>query len=255
MAGNGVATYFDTVSPRVFAHRGLAVEAPENTLLAFLHALAAGATHLETDVHSSADSHAVISHDADLSRVLGRDVRVDQLTRAELGRAALGHGQGFPSLREALDAFPEARFNVDVKSDSAIDPTVAAIRDARATERVLITSFSESRRVRTVAQLPGVATSASATSVLRVVAAHRLGSRALTARTLRSLDAVQVPESSQIGRIVTPRFVRAMHAHQIEVHVWTVNDPADMARLLDLGVDGIVTDRCDLAVKLIASRR
>ena len=196
----------------------------------------------------------MISHDADLTRVLNRDVRVDQLTRAELGRVALGHGQGFSSLAEALDAFPDARFNIDVKSDAAVEPAVRAIRDARAIPRVLVSSFSEGRRARSVTLLPGVATSASARGVAAVLVAHRLGNAALMSRLLRGLHAVQVPETSRIGRIVTGRFVRAMHAHEVEVHVWTVNETADMTRLLDLGVDGIVTDRCDLAVNLIASR-
>src|ERR1700712_4043685 len=93
--------------PRLFAHRGLALDAPENTLLSFARAVAVGATYVETDVHASADGIAVISHDPDLTRVAGRKVRVEQLTLAELHRIDLGHGQGFSSLAEALDAFPE----------------------------------------------------------------------------------------------------------------------------------------------------
>ena len=114
--------YFTPALPRVIAHRGLHLEAPENTKLAFLRALSLGVTHLETDVHVSADGVAVVSHDPDLSRVAARKVRVDQLTMAELSRVDLGAGQGFSSLADVLDAFPEARFNIDVKTAGAVAP-------------------------------------------------------------------------------------------------------------------------------------
>ena len=115
-------TFLQGRRPRIIAHRGLALDAPENTLLAFLRALNAGATHLETDVHASADGVAVISHDPDLGRVAGRSVNVGQLTMPELRRVDLGHGQGFCSLAEALDAFPQARFNIDIKDEASAAP-------------------------------------------------------------------------------------------------------------------------------------
>ena len=246
--------FLTPTGPRVFAHRGLAVDAPENTLLAFLKALSAGATHLETDVHASLDGIAVISHDADLVRMVGRNVRLDQFTFAELKRINLGAGQTFSSLSEALEAFPDARFNIDVKADAAAEPTARAILSAKATDRVLITSFSEDRRRRVVRLLPGVATSASAAVVVIAFLAAMIGLNWLARRSLRGFVAVQVPERVWIMRVVTPRFIRAMHLSGVEIHVWTVNEPSAMKRLLDLGVDGIVTDRCDLAMALIAER-
>jgi len=245
--------FLEGVGPRVFAHRGLSLTAPENTLLAFCHALAAGATHIETDVHATGDGIAVLSHDADHD-VAGTRVRLDQLTMGELRRIGLGKGQSFVSLREGLDAFPEARFNIDVKSTAAIEATAAAIRDAGAVDRVLITSFSETRRRRTAGLLPGVATSASASVLMRAVLAAELGVAAPIRHALKGFAAVQVPESVRFLRILTPRFIRGMHAAAVEVHVWTINDPESMIRLLDLGIDGLVTDRCDLAVALIAAR-
>lgn len=254
MEAGSQSGFLEEPGPRVFAHRGLAREAPENTMLAFLKALSAGATHIETDVHATLDGIAVISHDADLARLVGREVRVDQLTLSELKRISLGEGQSFASLSEVLEAFPEARFNIDVKTDAAVVPTAEAVLEARAVPRVLITSFSEDRRRRTAALLPGVATSASA-RVLRVaVLAALLGLDGVVRRTLRGFDAVQVPERVRFMRVVTPRFVRAVHVAGAEVHVWTVNEPSAMSRLLGLGVDGIVTDRCDLAVTVIAER-
>lgn len=243
--------FFHPAPPRVLAHRGLATEAPENTLLAFAKALAIGVTHIETDVHASADGVAVIAHDDTLERVAGRKVRVDQLTMAELRRVDLGEGQGFCSLAEALDAFPEARFNIDVKSAASVQPTVDAILEHRAVSRVLIASFSDRRRRAAVTQLPGVATSLSAKSTLRLVVANRTLFAAAERRILSPVHAVQVPERQKGVRILTPRLIKAAHAAGVEVHVWTVNEPADMRRLLSLGVDGLVTDRADLAVEVL----
>ena len=245
--------FLEGVRPRVFAHRGLSLDAPENTLLAFRHALAAGATHIETDVHATDDGIAVLSHDADHD-VAGTRIRLDQLTMGELMRIGLGKGQSFASLREALDAFPEARFNIDVKATAAVEATAAAVRDAGAIDRVLITSFSENRRRRTAGLLPGVATSASASVLMRAVLATAMGVARTARHTLKGFAAVQVPETVRSHRILTPRFIRGMHAAGVEVHVWTINDSEAMIRLLDLGVDGLVTDRCDLAVEIIAAR-
>ncbi|WP_241981930.1 glycerophosphodiester phosphodiesterase family protein [Cryobacterium ruanii] len=250
MTGTAQSEFLAAPPPRVFAHRGLAQDAPENTLLAFVKALAGGATHLETDVHVSLDGVAVISHDPDLA-ILGRDVRIEQLTLAELRRVNLGFGQTFTSLADALEAFPRALFNIDIKTDAAAEPTARAIRDQRATARVLVTSFNEQRRRHVVGLLPGVVSSASAPLVARAVAATNLGLTSQVRRALEGCVAVQVPECAGPVRIVTPRFVAMMHRAGVEVHVWTINAPLDMIRLLDLGVDGLVTDRTDLAVSVI----
>lgn len=239
----------------MLAHRGFAREAPENTLLAFARALALGVTHIETDVHASLDGVAVISHDPDLSRLAGHDAVVDQLTMTQLRRVDLGHGQTFASLAEALDGFPDARFNIDVKSADAVGPTVDAIRSAGATSRVLVTSFSEKRRLAAVRGLPGVASSASAAMFGAALVAGKLGLSPAVCSILRNVDAVQIPERVAGMTTVTPRLLRTLHGAGVEVHVWTVNDAAAMERLLDLGVDGLVTDRADLAMELLRSRR
>ncbi|TQL48112.1 glycerophosphoryl diester phosphodiesterase [Homoserinimonas aerilata] len=253
--GDGTSSGFlSPAPPRVIAHRGLALEAPENTKLAFLKALSIGVTHLETDVHASADGVAVVSHDPDLVRVAGREVRVDQLTMAELRRIDLGEGQGFSSLAEVLDAFPDARFNIDVKVADAVAPTIEAIREARAVDRVLIASFDNRRRLAVLDALPGAATSASSSGITKALVALRVGSPSLVARALGEVDAVQIPVRYGALPLVTARNVRLLHAAGVEVHVWTINEPAEMGRLLDLGVDGIVTDRADLALDVLRSR-
>lgn len=248
------AGYLSPAPPRVLAHRGLALEAPENTLLAFLHAVNVGATHVETDVHGSADRVAMISHDPDLSRMTGRDVKVSQLTAAELRRVSLGHGQAYCSLADALDAFPDTRFNIDVKSADAVEGTVKAIRDTGATDRVLIGSFSTGRRLAVVRELPGVATSISAGGALPAAHAARVGAMRLLRRVLAGVDAVQLPVKVAGASVVTERAIRSFHDAGVEVHIWTIDDPAQMVRLLDLGVDGLVTDRADLAVPIVAAR-
>ncbi|WP_157009172.1 glycerophosphodiester phosphodiesterase [Agromyces laixinhei] len=252
--GFDISAYFEPTRPRVLAHRGLALDAPENTLLAFAKAVAIGCEYIETDVHLSADGVAVVAHDPTLERVAGRDVEVSKLTMAELRRIDLGQVQGFCSLEEALDAFPELRFNIDVKVESAVEAAVTAINRVRAQSRVLLTSFSERRRLRLAALVPGAVTSAGGAGVIRARLVALTGSTRLLGRALRGARALQVPERVGLLPLVTERFVDAVHRAGAEVHIWTVNDPAEMTRLLDLGVDGLVTDRADLALPLIADR-
>ncbi len=249
----GAKRYFEPGLPRVFAHRGLATEAPENTLLAFAAAIGIGIHYVETDVHGSKDGVAVISHDPDLTRLAGIESSVSDFSMAELRKIDLGSDQGFSSLAEALDAFPETRFNIDLKSVDAVQPAVDAIRAANAVDRVLVTSFSEARRLAAVRQLPGVATSTGASRFARALALGTTGLPGLR-RTLRGIDCVQVPQRSGPLAITTPRMIRRLHAVGVEMHVWTINDEPTMHALLDLGVDGLVTDRADLALKVLSER-
>ena len=238
----------------MLAHRGLALDAPENTLLAFAHAIAAGVTYIETDVHASSDGIAIIAHDPDLSRVAGKDVQLEQLTFEELGKIDLGHGQAFSSLAQALETFPGTRFNIDVKSDAAIEPTIAAILKLGATPRVLVTSFDERRRAAVMCGLPGVASSASAARLLPALVAAYLGIAPAVRWALRGLVAVQMPEKAAGMTIARPKVIRMFHAAGAEVHVWTINEPKRMRELLDLGVDGFITDRADLALAVLDKR-
>ena len=246
--------FFSPAPPRVLAHRGLALDAPENTLLAFLHAVSIGVTHLETDVHASSDGVAMISHDADLRRLVGRDAKVGDLTAAELRAIDLGHGQGFCSLAEALDAYPDAKFNIDVKDKRAVGPTIAAIREAHAIPRVLIGSFSTSRRRATVKGLPGVATSISTIPALAAVIVAKLGIVPLLRWLLRDVDAVQLPARKFGIPITTAHTNRSFRAAGVEVHAWTINDPECMRELLEAGIDGLVSDRSDLALEQVRAR-
>jgi len=250
-----VTAFFTPAPPRVLAHRGLATAAPENTLAAFRAAVAAGATHIETDVHASSDGVAIVSHDAVLDRVAGRPGRVADLTAAELAEVDLGGGEGYPTLAQALAEFPDVRFNIDIKEAAVAAPAVAAIVAADAIDRVLVASFDDARRLAAVRELPGVATSVGRAGALPAIIGARLGWTGLVRRVLRDVQAVQFPVSQSGLRVITRRSVATFRAVGVEVHVWTVNDPAEMTRLLDLGVDGLITDRADLALPLVSARR
>jgi len=224
-------------------------------MLAFEKAIALGITHLETDVHATLDGIAVISHDADLKRTANRTNRVDELTLAELRLVDLGEGQSFITLSELLDRFPQACFNIDIKSFTAAKPAAAAILQAGAVHRVLITSFNNKRRRAATDRMPGVATSASAPSFILGFVLARLNLGRLAACLLNHVDAVQIPQRIAFLRTCTPRTVRIFHAAGLEIHVWTVNDPVAMTRLFSLGVDGIFTDRADVAIEVLEQLR
>jgi glycerophosphoryl diester phosphodiesterase len=232
----------------VLAHRGLHLDVPENTAGSFRAAIAAGSTFIETDVVGSKDGFAIISHDTTLDRVSNQTGLVSDRTAAELADIDLG-GEGFLTLAQALEQFPTARFNIDVKDDTAIDGVVRAVTDAEARDRVLITSFSAQRRRATIARLPGVASSPSATEFLVIAAAARMG----ITPPLPLVHALQIPERANGVTFVTERLVERYHRAGLEVHVWTINDEETMRRLLGIGVDGIVTDRADIALRVMNS--
>jgi glycerophosphoryl diester phosphodiesterase len=246
-----VGDWFAPARPRILAHRGLAIGVPENTLASFAAALSVGALYIETDVHASHDGTAMIAHDPSLRRVAGIDAEVSELTAVELQTVDLGSGHRMPTLVDALLAFPEARFNIDVKSQRAGAAVARAVLATGATGRVLVTSFSSKRRAEAVRLLPGVANSASMPRFICILACAKLGILDLVPWVTGGIDAVQVPARHGRLTIATPQVIRALHRAGVEIHIWTVNDPREMRRLLELGVDGIVTDRSDLAFDLL----
>ena len=247
-------------TPRVLAHRGLVTpEAAghgvvENSFAAVAEAHAVGAHYVESDCHVTLDGTVVLFHDIDLSRVTGDPRRVDQVTLRELELIMAPHG-GVITLDQALDAFPDVRFNLDIKTAGAAEKAGRIVAPHGA--RVLLTSFSDDRRraaLRAAGTVGGPvrpATSAGTTTVTRILGAVSVRSRPLSRRLLESVDALQIPERQRRLRIVTPRLIDYAHSAGVEVHVWTVNEPAEMERLVGMGVDGIVTDRADLALKIL----
>lgn len=243
----------------MLAHRGFVpIEAEgvtENTAAAFAAAHAAGAIYVESDCHLTADGEVVLFHDYDLIRIANDPRTVATVTLAELTEIMQDRG-GLVHLPQAFEAFPTLRFNLDVKAAGAAEPAGRIV--ARHSERVLLTSFSDRRRLRALAAAREAggrpATSAGSATIARTVAAVAARSPRLVTRLLRGVDALQVPERHRGVRVVTRRFVEAAHRAGTEVHVWTINDEDTMHRLLDLGVDGLVTDRADVAMAAISSR-
>jgi len=249
--------YLDVAGPVAFAHRGGALSARaaglvENSVAAFGAAVEQGFGFVETDVHASADGVPVVFHDASLLRVTGVRGRVSSLRWADLRSLRVAGESVVPRLDEVLSAWPDVRFNVDVKSDAAVGPAVAAVGAVGAQDRVLLASFSERRlrRVRAAAG-PRVATSLGVGAVARLRALSLSGTRV---RLPASVAAVQVPVRFFGVPVADRRFVDYVHGLGLPVHVWTVDDPALMARLLDLGVDGIMTDRLDVLRAVYAAR-
>lgn len=255
--------YLSPAAPRVLAHRGLVTAdaashgVVENSFAAVAEAHAAGAAYVESDCHVSADGTVVLFHDDDLRRVAGDPRQIADVRLHELEELMADRG-GLITLAQALEAFPELRFNLDVKTAAAADGVGRLV--APHAERVLVTSFSDDRRLEALAAAHAAgaaqrpATSPGQATVVRLLAARALRRSGRVGALLDGLDALQVPERQGPLRIVTRGLVRDAHAHGVEVHVWTVNADDDMERLLDLGVDGLVTDRADAALRKVNTR-
>jgi glycerophosphoryl diester phosphodiesterase len=243
-----VSDFFHGASRFVIAHRGLATGHPENTLPAFQAALDVGADILETDVHLSRDGEVIISHDPVLDRVAGRPGAVRDLTWRDLAEMDLGGGVGFCRLGDALEAFPTARFNIDLKTPEVVDAFVDVIRATGSVDRVLAASFDEGTRARAVSLLPGVTTSATTRHVVPALVHGLTGNLSKINSVFEGIHAIQSPLRYWGVPLVTRRFVSQVVDLGKQFHVWTINDPEHMASLYQLGVTGIVTDRADLAV-------
>ena len=244
--------FLDSPTPLAFAHRGGAAEGDENTIEAFGRAIALGYRYVETDVHATADGIPVVFHDATLKRLTGTAGSVAGLRWADLATLRVGGAGAVPRLDDVLAAWPEVRFNIDVKADGGAAPTVETIRRTSAEERVLLASFSDARlaRLRKLAG-PRVATSLGIRDVARLRISSLIGARI---RLPASAAAAQVPLRSRRVPVVDRRFVAQAHRLGIQVHVWTIDDPAVMGHLLDLGVDGIMTDRVEILRDVYTAR-
>lgn len=248
--------------PHVFAHRGGCALGPENTLAAFDLGRAAGADGLELDVQLSADGVVVVCHDPTLDRTTGDTGPLRVRTAAELARVDAGfrftdasggypfreRGVGVPALRDVLDRYRDRLLIVEMKENtSAMGQAVAAaVRDAGAVDRVCAAGYGQVAIDAVRAALPELATGASLAearlAVYRSLARWPVGKAAY--------DAFQVPETAGRIRIVSPRFIRHVHAAGRRLQVWTVDEEADMKRLLGWGVDGLISNRPDLAVRV-----
>jgi glycerophosphoryl diester phosphodiesterase len=247
--------FLDHPGPIAFAHRGGSAEGPENTVASFAHAISLGYRYLETDVHATSDGVVAVIHDPMLDRVSDRQGLVSSLSWPEVAGAELTDGQRVPRFDELLERWPAARWNVDAKSDAVVEPLAEVIRRADAVERVCVTSFSDARlrRIRTLVG-PDLCTG--------------MGPRSLTALrfdgvlpffpcrpNFQAFGACQVPVRWGPLTVIDRRFVDHAHHLGLGVHAWTIDAEQEMHRLLDLGVDGIMTDHPSRLRQVLLARQ
>jgi glycerophosphoryl diester phosphodiesterase len=243
--------FLDWPGPIAFAHRGGALENPENTMKAFEHAVALGYRYVETDVQVTSDGVLVVFHDDTLDRVADRLGRISQMPWSEVSRARVAGTEPIPRFDELLAAWPELRVNVEPKRDPAVEPLADSIRRAGAVDRVCVASFSDARVARLRRLLgPRLCTAGGFAESMRVKA---------TAFGIRLGDVpsgcLQVAPRFRGVTVVDVRFVATAHRLSLPVHVWTIDGPGQMRRLLDLGVDGIMTDRPTALRAVLQERR
>ncbi len=255
--------FFRAEHPIAMAHRGSRVLWPENTMPAFRGAVDLGFRYLETDLHASRDGVLVCFHDDVLVRTTNGRGRVWEHTWEELARLDAGYrfgrrrgypfrgtGVGIPSLEELVTTFPDAYLTLDLKQDGIEPLLTETIERHDLWDRVIVGSFSEDRLTTFRRITEGkVATSSGPSEALKVWLAGR------RARPVEiAADALQVPVRRRGRRVVDRRTIDAAHGAGLQVHVWTVNAPVQMRRLLDLGVDGIISDRPDLLRRVMEER-
>ena len=227
--------YLDWDGPLPFAHRGGASDVPENTMEAFQYAIDLGYRYLETDVQVTADGVLAAFHDNDLQRTTGRVGKISELPWSEVSTALVDGKAPIPLLEDLIGTWSQARVNIDCKSDAAVDALVATLRRTNSLDRVCVAAFKDARLRKLRSALgPGLCTSLGPIET----ALLRFG-------VLRNPPghAAQVPVKQGPLTLVDRRFVDRAHRLGLHVHVWTIDDAAEMSRLLDLGVDGIMTDR------------
>jgi len=260
-----------------FVHRGGDEKKTENTLEAFQYSSDLGFVFMETDVQSTSDGRVVIFHDADLKRIAGIDKKIKDLTFDEVTNIDLINGGKIPSLEETLFSFPNLRFNIDIKTNSAVEESIKIIKSQEALTRVCLASFSN-KRIRSIRKLAG-SQSCTSMSQLEVVnaifhvLAENLGSGINLRRKMRGdeayfkskwmrttipfngiPDCAQVPVGQWGIPIVTQSFIRIMNLLGKFVHVWTIDEPEEMNRLIDLGVDGLMTDKPSILKSTLIDR-
>ena len=245
--------FLENDGPLAFAHRGGSADGLENSMAAFQRAVDLGYRYLETDVHATADGVLLAFHDHTLDRVTDRVGRVARLTWETVGRARIGGAEPIPRLEDLLGSWPDVRVNVDVKEVAAVAPLARVLARTGAVDRVCVASFASSRLAAVRAAVgPRLCTSLATRGVVRLRAAaiHPAAYRLAP----RGVPCAQVPDRVGPLRVVTPGLVAAAHERGQQVHVWTVDEEAEMHRLLDLGVDGLMTDQLVTLRDVLRSR-
>jgi glycerophosphoryl diester phosphodiesterase len=241
--------YLDWPGPIPWAHRGGASEVAENTMASFEYAVDLGYRYVETDVHVTSDGVLLAFHDDVLDRVTDRTGVIGELPYSVVKQAKVDGAEPIPLLEDILASWPDLRVNIDPKHDAAVDPLVATLQRAAAVDRVCVGAFSDERLARVRAALPGVCTSLGPGGSLQL-------GLAATGQDVGELDApcAQLPPAYGDVPVVTKEVVEEAHRRGLQVHVWTIDDADEMVQLLDLGVDGLMTDRPAVLKELLRSR-
>lgn len=259
--------YFDPPRPRLFGHRGSAGHHPENTLPSFQAAVDAGLTYLELDVWGTKDGHIVVHHDETAWRTCGVPRRIPEMTLAQIkaldagwgfspdgGRTHpfRGRGVAIPTLEELFQAFPEVFFNIEIKQQAppVEDLAMAVIRREGKEDAVLLAAEKDAVMARLRPACGEIPTSLSYRELAAFFAWVEKGCRG---EYRAPGAALQIPRTYGGRTLVTPEAVQAAHAAGMEMHVWTVNDPEEMKSLLEMGVDGIMTDFPQLLAEVACS--
>jgi glycerophosphoryl diester phosphodiesterase len=245
--------YLDGPTPLAVAHRGGAIEHLENTMPAFQACVDLGYRYLETDVRVTADGVLVVFHDPTLERVTDRAGRVEHLPWSEVSAARIGGREPILRLEDLLGVWPDVRFNLDIKAAGVLAPLVRTVRRLKVADRICLGSFSDARLAAARRLFgPSVCTSLGP----RGVAALRLSSYSPRAAGLVRIQAgcAQVPLQLGGRALVDERFIAAAHARGLQVHVWNVDTEDEAGRMLDLGVDGVMTDRPAMLRELLEKR-
>jgi glycerophosphoryl diester phosphodiesterase len=238
MANQSRHPFLTAPGARAFAHRGGAAEAEENTLPAFRRAVAMGFTHAELDVHLTRDGAVVVHHDPTLARMFGDPRALADLTLAEVQGLRSAGGAQVPLLSEVLEELPDLFTTIELKSDDVAGPLAQVLARMGAVGRVCLGSFNPARTQDARRALGGQVLWSPAHAQVARLWLRGFG----LPLPLDDFAVVQVPVAWNGIALVTPRFVRAAHTRGIAVQVWTVDDAAQMAQLLDMGVDGLMTD-------------
>lgn len=242
--------FLDIDVPFGFAHQGGDDVAPSNTEASFEHAVSLGYRYIETDVQVTSDGVLVIFHDDDLGPITGVPGRIEDLTWAEISELRVGDDHRLPRFEDVVLRFPSTRFNIDPKTDRAVEPLIDAIRRLDLLDRVAVGSFSDSRVRRVQAALGGeLATSPGPIGTVAVLLRALIWPRPGT-----GYAALQIPPRYRGIPLAVPFLIERLHRMDLQVHFWTINERAEMEKLLDAGADAIMTDRTELLRTVLEQR-
>lgn len=251
MGTSATHPFLDTKLPIAFAHRGGASDNPENTMPAFQHAIDSGYRYLETDVHATKDGVLLAFHDNDLQRTCGVPGRISDLNYDQVRQARVAGREPIPLMAELFSTWPEARFNIDCKADGALQPLIDLLTATSSLQRVCVGSFSDNR-LRQIRSHFGAALCSSLGP--KEVARLRLRRWLRSRPQFPGVQAAQLPLKQGPLTITDRALVEAAHDIGLQVHVWTIDEPSEMEHLLDIGVDGIMTDRLAVLRGVLESR-